>query len=65
MLTYVISESPNTDKIYMSVHQDALPSHYEETFESLEAAKASRPNLDWREPDEEADGDVLAVAVEK
>jgi hypothetical protein len=48
----------------VSFHQnEGLPDHYREEFKDLDAAMSMWPLLNWQDPDDDTDGDVLKVAA--
>ena len=57
----VIRESLNGNDVYIDfcLDEGSAP-HANVDYDTLEAAKAAYPGVEWSEPDEDCDGTVLA-----
>lgn len=58
----VLSESQGSTNYVVSFHEEeGLPAHSRHEFDSVEQALEFF-DLDWQNPDDDADGDVIKIA---
>jgi hypothetical protein len=59
----VLSEGQGPQGAYVvSFHGEGMPAHSHHEYHTIEQALAAFRDLDWREPPEDTDNDVLKVA---